>query len=99
MVAGEREGRRVGVFAFALADSDLPLQIAFPVLMANLMDWFTPQGALSDTAISIGQPEVIRPPLDAETVRVTAPDGTPAVTFSSVASHVPVVPAPPAVEL
>lgn len=76
MIAGEREGRRVGIFAFALADSDLPLQIAFPVLMANLVDWFTPQGALSDTAISVGQPEVIRPPLDAEAVRVTAPDGT-----------------------
>jgi len=76
LVAGERDGRRVVIFAFALADSDLPLQIAFPVLMSNLLDWFTPQGALEDTAISVGQPEVIRPPLDADTVRVTAPDGT-----------------------
>ena len=76
MVAGERGGRRVAIFAFALSDSDLPLQIAFPVLMSNLLDWFTPQGALDDTAISVGQLEIIRPPLDADTVRVTAPDGT-----------------------
>lgn len=76
VVAGELDGRRVAIFAFALSDSDLPLQIAFPVLMSNLLTWFTPQGALSETALTIGQPQLIRPPLDAEAVRVTAPDGS-----------------------
>lgn len=76
VVAGERGGRRVGVFAFALNDSDLPLQIAFPVLMANLMDWFIPSGILAESTVRVGQAQAIRPRLDAETVRVTAPDGS-----------------------
>lgn len=84
LIAGERDGRRVSVFAFALADSDLPLQIAFPILMANLLEWFTPQGILTQHALQVGQPQVIRPALNADSVRVIAPDG--AVTTLAVDS-------------
>ncbi|MHB1416174.1 MAG: vWA domain-containing protein [Chloroflexota bacterium] len=35
----EQEGKRQAVLAFALGQSDLPLRPAFPVLMANLLEW------------------------------------------------------------
>ena len=42
VVIGERNGQRIAVIAFDLQDSDLPLQITFPVLMSNLTDWLNP---------------------------------------------------------
>jgi hypothetical protein len=39
---GEVEGRRIAVLAFDLRHSDLPLQVAFPLLWANLIDWLAP---------------------------------------------------------
>lgn len=42
LLAGEYDGRRVVILPFDLAASDLPLQIAFPVLMANITEWLNP---------------------------------------------------------
>ncbi|MGI8657552.1 MAG: vWA domain-containing protein [Candidatus Limnocylindria bacterium] len=43
MVAvGETAGRRVGVIGFDLGESDLPLQVAFPLLMSNLTEFLLP---------------------------------------------------------
>lgn len=42
IVAGEKEGRKVVVFAFDLHSSDLPLQTAFPLLMRNLTNYLLP---------------------------------------------------------
>jgi hypothetical protein len=42
VAVGEREGRRVGVIGFALDESDLPLQVAFPLLTSNLVDFLLP---------------------------------------------------------
>lgn len=48
MFAGEVDGRRVAVLAFDLRHSDLPLTIAFPLLLANLTNWLAPsQGTLA----------------------------------------------------
>lgn len=52
LMAGEIDGRRVAIFPFDLADSDLPLQIAFPIIMANIVDWLNP-GRVSITADNI----------------------------------------------
>ncbi len=74
--AGDTTGRQVGVLAFDLRNSDLPLQITFPVLISNLLEWYAPSGAIAGgTAFDVGSTVQIRPPFDAETVRVTAPDG------------------------
>jgi hypothetical protein len=75
LVAGESAGRRIVVLAFALADSDLPLQIAFPVLLANIIDALAPDAAGGSGAIS-GMP--LRVPLRSDVVAldVTTPDGT-----------------------
>lgn len=46
--AGETGGRRVAVIAFDLHDSDLPLQIAFPILMNNLLNYLSPGAAIDN---------------------------------------------------
>jgi Ca-activated chloride channel family protein len=55
----------------------MPLQITWPVLMANLMDWFSPQSVIPITdSLSVGDSLLIRPPLDATSLSVILPDGT-----------------------
>ncbi|MGH2383197.1 MAG: hypothetical protein ACRDG7_18515, partial [Candidatus Limnocylindria bacterium] len=39
---GEVEGRRIGFIGFDLGESDLPLQVAFPLLMSNLTEVLLP---------------------------------------------------------
>jgi hypothetical protein len=41
---GEQGGRRIAVLAFDLRRSDLALQVAFPLLLANLTSWLAPAG-------------------------------------------------------
>lgn len=43
LLAGERDGQRIAALTFALQDSDLPLQTAYPILMANLVRYLLPQ--------------------------------------------------------
>jgi Ca-activated chloride channel family protein len=54
LVAGEIGGRRVAVLAFDLHQSDLPLQVAFPILVANLSEWFLPASAIQMPASQAG---------------------------------------------
>ncbi len=76
LLAGETGGRQVAVLSFDLRDSDLPLQIAYPVLMSNLLDWFAPSSLItSGTSVTVGTTVTLNPPLDADTVRVTLPNG------------------------
>jgi Ca-activated chloride channel family protein len=76
-IAGDSGGRQVGIFTFDLRDSDLPLQITFPVLISNLLEWYAPSGAIaSGTTFTIGDTVPIRPPFEAESLRITSPDGT-----------------------
>ncbi len=77
---GETEGRRIGVMSFSLTRSDLPLQIAFPILISNMVSWLTPgsSGGIP-TSISTGQPLKIELLPDEEDIAskitVTKPDG------------------------
>jgi hypothetical protein len=64
--------RRVVVVPFDLRRSDLPLQIAFPVMMANAVDWLAPPQGLNVPA-SVKPGEVVPMP---EGTRVTLPDGS-----------------------
>ena len=43
VAAGEIEGQRLGVIGFDLGESDLPLQVAFPLLMSNLTEMLLPE--------------------------------------------------------
>ena len=42
VAAGEIDGRRIGLIGFDLGESDLPLQVAFPLLMSNLTEALLP---------------------------------------------------------
>jgi hypothetical protein len=45
---------------FDLMDSDLPLRVAFPVLMSNILEWLSPQqGAFVSHQVQAGEPYVI----------------------------------------
>jgi len=76
LLAGETDGRQAAILTFDLHDSDLPLQITWPILMANLMDWFTPRSAVNvPDGLHVGDSLSVRPPAGATQVRVTLPDG------------------------
>lgn len=77
LLAGETGGRQAAILTFDLRESDLPLQITWPVLMANLLEWFTPQAVVSaPDGLLVGQTMAIRPAAGAAQVRLTLPDGS-----------------------
>ncbi len=73
LLAGEEAGRRVAVLGFALHESDLPLQVAFPILLSNLVGYLAPGQGAGAAQLQPGQPLVVPVPPDAETVRITPP--------------------------
>ena len=76
MLAGELNAQQIVIMPFDLRDSNLPLLIAFPLLMANTLDWFSPANivALPD-GLSVGDVLTLSPPLLADALRFTLPDG------------------------
>lgn len=77
LAVGQREGRRLAVLAFDLRQSDLPLRVAFPVLLAHLVDYLAPgvRGALPEVVAPGVVVEIPLPP-QASAALVTCPDGT-----------------------
>lgn len=74
--AGETGGRRVAVLTFRLQDSDLPLQLAFPVLMSNLMAYLAPAQAFSaPDGLLPGQTLLIRPAGGDAAIAIDDPTG------------------------
>jgi hypothetical protein len=89
--AGETEGRRVGALTFDLRESDLPLQVAYPILFANLIDYLVPPSAFDATQpLHPGESLSILPPLGVERVIIASPSdeiftlipGASALTFT-----------------
>ncbi len=64
-------GLRVIALGFSLQDSDLPVQIAFPIILHNALSWLTGTGL----AYEAGQPLIVPARSDAEAVLIT-PDGS-----------------------
>jgi Ca-activated chloride channel family protein len=76
ILTGERGGHRVAILTFDLRDSDLPLQIAFPVLMANITSWLNPGRAFdTPTGLQPGAPVTITPGASTTAVSVQKPNG------------------------
>lgn len=77
LLAGEANGRRVAVFTFDLRASDLPLQIAFPVVMANITAWLSPGRVIAaDDTLLPGNPVTLLPNGRATRAAVALPDGS-----------------------
>ena len=47
--AGETNGQRIAALTFDLKESDLPLQIAYPILFSNLINYLAPPSAFDST--------------------------------------------------
>ncbi|PJF44844.1 MAG: hypothetical protein CUN55_01845 [Phototrophicales bacterium] len=75
VLAGEFEGQQVAILTFALSNSNLPLQIQWPILVANLMDWYRPQRAINVISLAPAEPIAIRPTVPADTVVIRKPNG------------------------
>lgn len=78
LLAGENAGRQVVVLPFDLRDSDLPLNIAWPILMANTLEWFRPANLIDEVSANliVGDSVRLRPATDADSVRITLPDAS-----------------------
>ncbi|MBL8132147.1 MAG: VWA domain-containing protein [Anaerolineae bacterium] len=76
LLAGEVNERQVAILTFDLRDSDLPLQIQYPILLSALIEWFTPQRLVSaGESVRVQSPVTIIPGAAADRVQVIAPDG------------------------
>jgi Ca-activated chloride channel family protein len=75
LLAGEKDGRRIVVLAFDLHNSDLPVQVAFPLLLSNIVSYLAPGSGAEAAQFAPGQPLAL--PVDASVtaVRLTRPDG------------------------
>ncbi len=76
LIAGERAGRRLAVMTFDLHNSDLPLQIAFPLLLSNLMNFLAPGVGNEAAQLRPGEPLSVQVDSQISEVRVTRPDGS-----------------------
>jgi Ca-activated chloride channel homolog len=74
--AGAIDNRRVAALTFDLRESDLPLQIAFPILFTNLINYLVPPGAF-DAAQPLhpGDSLSIAPQPEVQQVVVVSPSG------------------------
>jgi Ca-activated chloride channel family protein len=76
LYSGLRDGLPTTVFAFDLRQSDLPLQVAFPILISNLAGELLGLSPAGLDPISPSQPVELPITADSIGARVTLPDGT-----------------------
>ena len=76
LYAGDLAGRRAAVLAFEPRLSDLPLQVAFPILVSNLAGELMGGSATPAEAIQPGSPVALPLPSGAASLKVAKPDGS-----------------------
>ena len=76
LYAGTRDGLNSAVLAFEPRRSDLPLQVAFPILLANLTGELLGSSTAPTEAVEPGTPVELHIPSGAVGLTVTGPDGT-----------------------
>ncbi len=76
LLAGVTGDRQIAILTFDLRNSDLPLQIQWPILMSSLLDWFSPQDVIDvPDGLTVGDSLAITPRADSDSVRITLPGG------------------------
>ena len=74
VAAGEKNGQRIAALTFDLRESDLPLQVAYPILFSNLINYLAPPSAFdSSQSLQAGESLNLVPPTDAEQVVIASP--------------------------
>jgi hypothetical protein len=76
LYSGTRDGINSAVLAFEPRQSDLPLQVAFPILFANLTGELMGTSTAPTEAVAPGTPIQLHIPSGAVGLSVVAPDGT-----------------------
>jgi VWA domain-containing protein len=76
LYAGKRAGIPAAVLAFEPRRSDLPLQVAFPLLVSNLAGELLGGTAGPEAAVAPGTPISLPLPNGASGLRISRPDGT-----------------------
>lgn len=77
LLAGSIGGRRVAIITFDLHASDIALRVDFPILMANLFEWFAPSRAFdAQNGLYPGEPLLIHPGPFTDRYHITLPDGS-----------------------
>src|ERR1700738_1888370 len=61
MAVGQDGDRRVAILPFDLQQSNLPLMSAFPILMANMVNYLSPPGVVQSSEIHTGAPASLLP--------------------------------------
>jgi hypothetical protein len=75
LIRGEPGGRRTAVLGFDLRRSDLPLQVAFPVLLANLLQWLAPPALDLPAQVQPGEATSFNQPENSTQVTLEKPGG------------------------
>jgi hypothetical protein len=76
LYTGSRDGIPTGVLAFEPRRSDLPLQVAFPILVSNVVGELVGAARAPAAAVAPGTLVSLPVPSGATGLRVTRPDGT-----------------------
>lgn len=76
LYSGTRDGINQAVLAFEPRRSDLPLEVAFPILLANLTGELMGSSTAPTEAVEPGTPVQLVIPSGAKGLSVTRPDGT-----------------------
>ncbi len=72
--AGETNGRRIAVLTFDLRESDLPVQVAYPILLSNIIDYLIPRNAFDSTqSLHPGESLGITPPPGVKLILINSP--------------------------
>lgn len=91
IIAGETGGRKVVIVTFDLHDSDLPIQVAFPLLMRNLVGYLLPEPAGGlPASVPAGSAVPLAPDPTAGITRITVeppPGAGPLASFAVDATH------------
>lgn len=75
IVTGSRADRRMIAFLFDVRRSDLPLRVAWPLLLINGIDHFVQEDARYLSSYETGETWHVRVPGDAEEATLVTPDG------------------------
>ncbi len=76
LYAGDRAGIRTAVLAFEPRHSDLPLQVAFPILISNLTGELLGGAGAPAAAVAPGAPVSLPIPAGATAIQIEKPDGS-----------------------